>query len=658
VDSKKPLKHKQSLVLANALLDILTRLEQSGIAHSDISSSNVIVTSGNKPSLELVDVEQLYAPGLETPKILLASSPGYAHAKSASGLWQPEADRFAGAVLLAEILGWCDKRICAAAGGEIAQSYFRPGEEQTDCERYRLLHAVLYKKWGEPVADLFQKAWRAKELSQCPTFAEWKLAIACVSNLGPISKPWRSKKIKNNRAATYNWPAITAIAALANIIFWVLISNSDINRVAVPTRVLVSPAQASVQNTRWALMQGSFSTPTPREMPTLDRSRGPSPMPTATPTSLPTATPIFDFSVRDEAAIPPSITVIGPDNATQIEPLAILGRGEIYEIAYSSDGEFLAAASGNGVHLYNTLSQEEVAFLPSYNAVLSLAFAPDGQTLATGDEKGIVSQWSWPGEELLETLQGHTNGVRSLAFAPDGRVLATGDGGNTVRLWSWPEAELLEMIQIDNEWLISFTNVAFAPDGQTLAVWWDATVQLWSWPEGELLATLKKAMVIGGSTIVSSVVFAPDQRTLAVGVGHAVELWSWPEGELLRTLTGHTDKVTSVAFAPDGRTLASGADDGTVQLWSWPEGELLQVLEWDTGKVRSVAFSPDGQALASGADDGTVQLWSWPEGELLQVLEGHPSLVRSLAFAPDGQTMAIGVVGGVMQLWSWPEGAS
>jgi len=210
VDSKKLLKHKESLALANVLLDILVRLEQSGIAHSDLSSSNIITTSGNKPSLELVDVEQLYAPGLEAPHTLLGSSPGYAHTKSAAGLWQPEADRFAGAVLLAEILGWCDKRICAAADGGIAQSYFRPGEEQTDCERYRLLHDVLQEQWGQPVADLFQKTWRAEELSQCPTFAEWKSAITCaewkflatnIRSAEPVTHPVTEAPVPTNRSA-------------------------------------------------------------------------------------------------------------------------------------------------------------------------------------------------------------------------------------------------------------------------------------------------------------------------------------------------------------------------------------------------------------------------------------------------------------------------
>ena len=36
----------------------------------------------------------------------------------------------------------------------------------------------------------------------------------------------------------------------------------------------------------------------------------------------------------------------------------------------------------------------------------------------------------------LAQLAGHTNWVRSVAFSPDGATLASGSGDNSVRLWS------------------------------------------------------------------------------------------------------------------------------------------------------------------------------------------------------------------------------
>ncbi len=69
----------------------------------------------------------------------------------------------------------------------------------------------------------------------------------------------------------------------------------------------------------------------------------------------------------------------------------------------------------------------------------SVAFAPDGTTLATAGDDRRVRLWdvSDPAAPcpLGQPLTGHTRGVFSVAFAPDGTTLATAGGDKTVRLW-------------------------------------------------------------------------------------------------------------------------------------------------------------------------------------------------------------------------------
>jgi len=179
----------QSLTLASALTAILAEMEQSSVAHCDLSGPNVLLPLlASSPSqgegrgggrttgedVALVDVEQLYGPDLEQPTVLPGGSPGYAHKTAPDGLWSSEADRFAGAVLIAEMLGWCDSRVRNAAWGE---HYFDPAEIQTDSDRYRLLVTTLRERWGEAIAGLFERAWLSETLADCATFGEWLVSL-------------------------------------------------------------------------------------------------------------------------------------------------------------------------------------------------------------------------------------------------------------------------------------------------------------------------------------------------------------------------------------------------------------------------------------------------------------------------------------------------
>ncbi|MGC9084291.1 MAG: hypothetical protein ACP5ME_14080, partial [Anaerolineae bacterium] len=158
---RQPFSPEQSLALARGLAETLVRMEEQGVAHCDLSAPNVMLPAltptplppspspaerergrgwpegpgeGVRGEVQLVDLEGLYAPGMLRPQELSSGSAGYAHREAAGGLWGPEADRFAGAVLLAEMLGWCDPQITQAAWGE---SYFDPKEMQQQGERYR-----------------------------------------------------------------------------------------------------------------------------------------------------------------------------------------------------------------------------------------------------------------------------------------------------------------------------------------------------------------------------------------------------------------------------------------------------------------------------------------------------------------------------------------
>ncbi len=293
-----------------------------------------------------------------------------------------------------------------------------------------------------------------------------------------------------------------------------------------------------------------------------------------------------------------------------------LGDGGINDIAYSSDGELLAAASSSDVWLYDTVTHQEVARLVEHaDSVYSISFSPDSKTLASGDSGGIVYLWDVATGTLLWSRHlwssAESVGRVSVSFSPEGRKFA-GGGGRWINLLDVASGSLSSDVRFS--WGTSIQSVSFSPDARMLAIGaLDQTVRLWDVATDRLRHTLE-----GHTDSVLSVAFNPSGRILAsAGLDQTVRLWSVITGELRHTLEGHTFDVNSVSFRPDGRILAS-AGDQTVRLWSVITGEHLRTLQAHTGFVNSVSFSPDGKTLASAGSDGKILLWSvgWPAADV------------------------------------------
>lgn len=169
--SRKPLTKDESLALAQGLVRVLATMEQASLAHCDLSGPNVLLPGlqNKQPSdVALVDVEDIYGPGLQKPAKLPSGSAGYGHKSGANGFWSADADRFSGVILIAEMLGWFDSRVRNIAFGE---QYFDPQELQEDNDRFQVLLSVLQENYAG-AADLFVRAWYSEKLTDTPSMAQ------------------------------------------------------------------------------------------------------------------------------------------------------------------------------------------------------------------------------------------------------------------------------------------------------------------------------------------------------------------------------------------------------------------------------------------------------------------------------------------------------
>ncbi len=175
---------------------------------------------------------------------------------------------------------------------------------------------------------------------------------------------------------------------------------------------------------------------------------------------------------------------------------------------------------------------------------------------------------------LSTPLTGHTGAVNSVAFSPDGRTLASASTDQMAWLWNVTDpARPTPLGQPLTGHTNAVSSVVFSPDGHILAsASYDQTVRLWNVTDLTHPTPLGQPLT-GHTNAVYSMAFSPDGHTLAsASIDRTVRLWNVTDPArpipLGQPLTGHTNAVISVAFSPDGRTLASAGADRTVRLWN------------------------------------------------------------------------------------------
>ncbi|MEM7112530.1 MAG: hypothetical protein AAF614_08855 [Chloroflexota bacterium] len=286
----------------------------------------------------------------------------------------------------------------------------------------------------------------------------------------------------------------------------------------------------------------------------------------------------------------------------------LIGHEEhVRTVAWSPDGATIASGDRNGRLLFWHLDQTQDGLIPSTivqendQGINTVAWSPNGELIAFDlDHEAVIFDAAIREEQQRLA---HENSVNTLSWSPDGTQIALGTGSKEVTVWNVASGERLHLFHFEKGGIGQ--EVAWSPTGEQLAynvggghfIIWDTTT-------GEQLAAWEVYARTG------PIAWSPNGRSLAYyGVG-SVGILDTTTGETTQELPIRNENVETIAWSPDGQRLAAGTSDNSVLVWNIESERVLLHDKEHQGIVWGVSWSPDGQQLVSGSSDTQVIIWS------------------------------------------------
>ncbi|MEX2578167.1 MAG: c-type cytochrome domain-containing protein [Verrucomicrobiales bacterium] len=220
-----------------------------------------------------------------------------------------------------------------------------------------------------------------------------------------------------------------------------------------------------------------------------------------------------------------------------------------------------------------------------YVPVLAMALSPDQSTLAVG--RGNAIDWyrvvAGEGEapplslEHAATSEGHADVVQSLAFSPDGKTLASG-GFRSLLLWNTQDPTT-PATRLEKPFLGRQTALVFLKAPDRLLVADSLPSQLGRLHEIDLATEKVRSFDTAHLDSIFGLFSSPDgKRYATTSADKLVTIRDAGSHEIVGRLEGHTGYVLTAAFDPEGKRIATAGDDEEVKVWNLETGKKVSAF--------------------------------------------------------------------------------
>ncbi|KXJ29088.1 notchless protein homolog 1 [Exaiptasia diaphana] len=322
----------------------------------------------------------------------------------------------------------------------------------------------------------------------------------------------------------------------------------------------------------------------------------------------------------------------------------------VISVAFSPDGRHLASGSGDTTVRFWDVSTETPHFTCKGHKhwILHIAWSPDGKKLASACKIGEICIWDpETGKQLGKALKGHLKWITWLSWEPlhrnpECRYLASSSKDSTIKIWDTCTFSIQKTLASHTQ---SVTCVKWGGEGLIYSSSQDRTIKVWRAEDGVLCRTLQ-----GHGHWVNHMALNTDYA-LRTGAFDPIK------GQTLDNLNQDALKKQALQRYQDlkgGRPerLVSGSDDFTLFLWE-PETNSKNVgrMTGHQALINQVCYSPDGRLIASASFDKSVKIWNGDNGKYITSLRGHVNSVYQISWSADSRLLCSGSADSTLKVW-------